>query len=74
MQADIWRKKSKFHMLIAARKTSANKYTLPTCVAASCTTRTLRGEAKVCNIEIIPYKFGETTLTLKTMMKNVSGT
>ena len=34
----------------------------------------LRGEAKVCNNEIVPYSFGETTLTLKTrikMMKNV---
>ena len=24
----------------------------------------LRGEAKVCNVEIVPYSFGETTLIL----------
>ena len=70
------RKNSKFHnMLVAARKKLL--YTLPTCVAASCTTWTLRGEAKVCNVEIVPYSFGETTLILKTrinMTKNVSGT
>ena len=54
-------------MLVAARKKLL--YTLPTCVAASCTTWTLRGEAKVCNVEIVPYSFGETTLILKTRIK-----
>ena len=70
----LWRHKKSLKLVYA--KTLSAK-TLKLVLAINSNLKVLRGEAKICNIEIVPYSFGETTLTLKTrikMMKTVSGT